>query len=206
MPALLLPLIAGTVVAATPITKEPWFEFRDYPMKAFEKSAEGVTRFELLISPEGKIVDCKILSSSGNAELDETTCYLTRKRAQFRPARGENGAPAWGVYRSQALWALPDHRLIAPPAPDLEVSVNKLPDGAKQPPAVKLAYAVDPQGNTSSCTMMPSSLQQPKVMIDVGCRELLGSEKGKPVVGPSGQPVSAIKSGAVLFRAEPGSD
>ena len=203
MPGLLVSLLSGSVVAATPATPQPWFEFTDYPMKAFEKKAEGVTRFELLIAPDGKIADCKILSSSGNAELDKTTCYLTRKRAEFHPAIGPNGAAVWGVFRSQALWALPEHRLLATPAPDLEVSVNKLPQGAKQPPAVKLAYAVDQQGNTSSCTMMPSSLQQPKVMVDVGCRELMGSEKGKPVIGPSGQPVPAVKTGAVLFSAEP---
>ena len=50
-----LSVLAGSVIAATPVTPLPWFEFKDYPMKAFEKSWEGVTRFELLVSPDGKI-------------------------------------------------------------------------------------------------------------------------------------------------------
>ena len=194
-------LLAGTVVAATPETPLPWFEFKDYPMKAFEKNQEGVARFELLISPSGQISNCKILSSSGSEELDKTTCYLAQRRVKFRPARDDSGMSTWGVYRSQAVWAIPDHRLSAPPAPALEVTLNKLPANTTQPAAVKLAYAVDANGNRSSCTMMPDSLRQPQLLVDVACKQLLGSEDHKPVLGPGGQPVPAVVTGAVLFKA-----
>lgn len=195
-------LLAGSVSAASPVTPLPWFEFKDYPMKAFEKKAQGVTRFELLVSPDGAIADCSIVSSSGNAELDKATCYLATKRVKFTPARGEAGTPVWGIYRSQALWALPENRLSAPPAPDLEISLNKLPEGAKEPAAVKLAYAVDPNGNPSSCTLMPSSLKQPQLLVDLGCKELLKSAPRAPVVAPTGQAVPVVKTGAVLFKPE----
>jgi TonB family protein len=193
-------LLAGSVVAATPETPLPWFEFRDYPMKAFEKNQEGVTRFELLISPDGNIASCKILSSSGHEELDTTTCYLAQKRVKFQPARNGEGQRVWGLYRSQAVWAIPDHRLYAPPAPDLEVTLNQLPANTTKPAAVKLAYAVDASGNRSSCTMMPDSLRQPQVLVDVGCKQLLESADHKPVLGPNGQPVPAVVTGAVLFK------
>ena len=202
MSAFLLSLISGAVVAATPATPQPWFEFRDYPMKAFEQNAEGVARFELLIAPDGQVADCKIVSSSGNAELDKASCFLASKRAKFRPARNSDGQPLWGTYRSQALWALPEHHMISPPAPDLEVSLNALPAGTKEPPAVKLAYSVDQQGNPNpaSCTMIPSSLQQPPLLVQLGCKELLEQTPRTPVVSPSGQPVAAVKTGAVLFK------
>ncbi|HWI75739.1 MAG TPA: energy transducer TonB [Sphingomicrobium sp.] len=193
-------LIAGSVVAATPVTPLPWFEFRDYPMKAFDKNQEGVTRFQLLVSPEGSIESCKVTSSSGHDELDTTTCYLAQKRVKFQPARDAEGRAVWGIYRSQAVWAIPDHRLYAPPAPDLEVTLNKLPDNAVKPTAVKLAYAVDANGTPSSCTMMPDSLRQPQVLVDVGCKQLLESADHKPVLGPTGQPVPAVVTGAVLFK------
>lgn len=195
-------LLAGSVSAATPVTPLPWFEFTDYPMKAFEKKAEGVTRFELLVAPDGAIADCAIVSSSGNAELDRTTCFLATKRVKFNPARGDSGTPMWGVYRSQALWALPENRISAPPAPDLEISINRLPDGAEEPAAVKLAYAVDQSGNASSCTLMPSSLKQPQVLVELGCAELLKRAPRTPVVAPSGQAVPVVKTGAVLFKPE----
>ncbi len=195
-----LVLLAGSVVAATPATPLPWFEFRDYPMKAFEKNQEGITRFQLLVSPDGSIANCKVFSSSGHEELDKTTCFLAEKRVKFRPALDPDGRAVWGVYRSQAIWAIPDHRLYAPPAPDLEVTLNKLPDNTVKPAAVKLAYAVDASGNPSSCTMMPDSLRQPQVLIDLGCKQLLESADHKPVIGPNGQPVPAVVTGAVLFK------
>ena len=53
MPGLVLSMLASSLVAATPASPEPWFEFKDYPMQAFEKQWEGVTKFELLIAPDG---------------------------------------------------------------------------------------------------------------------------------------------------------
>lgn len=196
----ILALVSGTVTAAAPITPLPWFEFRDYPMRAFEKNWEGVTKFELLVAPDGRIAGCTIISSSGHEELDKTSCFLASKRVTFRPATGPGGQPQWGVYRTQALWALPDRKINAAPGPDLEISLNKLPDGVTHPAAVKLAYAVDARGNASSCTVMPSSLRQPDVLVEIGCKELLQSANGKPVIGPGGQPVAAVKTGAVLFN------
>jgi TonB family protein len=198
--SLTVSLFAGSVVAATPITPLPWFEFRDYPMKAFEKQWEGVTNFELLVAPDGKIADCKVISSSGYEELDKATCYLSARRVKFRPAKDTQGGPVWGVYRSQAVWALPERFIDAPPPPDLEVSVNALPEGAKEPPAVKVAYAVDQQGNPSACTIMPSSLPQPEILVEIACKELLGRIAGNPVMSPGGHAVPAVKTGAVLFN------
>lgn len=195
-----LSMLAGAVIAATPLTPAPWFTFDDYPMKAFEKKQQGVTLFELLVTPQGAVAQCNVVKSSGSEELDKTTCYLATKRAQFTPARGSDGQALYGVYRSQALWAIPENRIVANAGPDLEISVNQLPAGTTQPPVVKLAYAVDAQGVPSQCTLMPSSLKQPAVLVDLGCRELLSKVRGA-VVGPAGQPVPAVKSAAVRFNS-----
>mgnify|MGYP000094197946 FL=1 len=198
-----LSLLAGAVIAASPVTPSPWFEFEDYPMNSFERKHEGVTYFELLVAPDGSVAKCTVTKSSGHEELDSTTCHLASKRARFNPARDDSGQAMFGVYRSLAIWALPDNSIPAAGGPDLEVSVNKLPAGTVEPPVVKLAYAVDAQGNASSCTLHPSSLKQPKVLIELGCKELLARAGGAPVVGPSGLPVPAVKTAAVKFA--PGS-
>lgn len=195
-----LSMLAGAVIAATPLTPASWFTFDDYPMKAFEKKQEGVTQFELLISPQGKVEQCNIVASSGSEELDKTTCYLATRRAQFNPARGPDGQPVFGVYRSQALWAIPENKISSTAGPDLEISLNQLPAGTAEPPVVKLAYAVDAQGKASSCTEMPTSLKQPAVLVELGCKELL-SKSGGAVLGPAGQPVAAVKTAAVRFSA-----
>jgi TonB family protein len=202
MPGLLISILASSVIAATPATPQPWFNFaEDYPMKAFENRWEGVTAFELLIAPDGQVARCTVTKSSGHELFDARTCLIAQKRARFNPARGSNGQPVYGVYRSEAVWALPEHKVNGTAGPDLEINLNKLPAGTTEPAAVKLAYAVDPEGKTSECTVMPTSLRQPQVLVDIGCKELLNREAGKPVIGLSGQPVSAVKSGAVRFKS-----
>jgi TonB family protein len=205
MPAILLSLLSGAVVAAKPLTPLPWFTFDDYPMRAFEKKLEGVTKFDLLVAPDGSIANCKVTQSSGHEQLDRTTCFLAGKRVKFVPAKDSDGRPAYGVYRSQAVWVLPERQMIdANPGPDLEVNLNHLPEGATEPPVVKLAYSVDVQGNPSSCSLMQSSQYQPQVLVDLGCKELLQSVPRSPVIGPAGQPVEAVKTGAVMFKTGSG--
>lgn len=202
MPGLLVSMLASSVIAATPTTPQPWFNFaEDYPMKAFENRWEGVTAFELLIAPDGQVSRCTVTKSSGHELFDARTCLIAQKRARFNPARASGGQPVWGVYRSEAVWALPEHKVNGTAGPDLEINLNKLPAGTTEPAAVKVAFAVDPQGKTSECTVMPTSLRQPQVLVEIGCKELLNRESGKPVIGPSGQPVSAVKSGAVRFKS-----
>jgi TonB family protein len=204
MPGILLSMLASSVVAATPATPQPWFEFKDYPMQAFEKKMEGVTQFELLIAKDGTVADCSVTRSSGFSILDERTCFLATKRAKFRPARGPNGELEYGVYRSQAVWVFPERQMLgANPGPDLEVSLNQLPAGTIDPPVVKLAYAVDAQGNASSCSLMRSAPAQPQVLVDVGCKELLENVSHAPVRTPAGQPVPVVKTAAVKFKAGP---
>lgn len=106
-----LSLLAGAVIAASPVTPAPWFEFEDYPMKSFERKQEGVTYFELLVAPDGSVARCTITKSSGHEELDDTTCRLASKRARFSPARDDSGQAMYGVYRSLAIWALPDNTI-----------------------------------------------------------------------------------------------
>lgn len=211
MPGLLL--LAGAVVAASPLTPMPWFEFHDYPTKAFEKKAEGVTRFDLLVSPEGKIADCKVTVSSGNEDLDKRTCFLAGRRARFAPATDESGRPVFGVVRSQAVWKIPVDTLEGvvrtpetqlsnlAPGPDLEVNLNRLPEGTTEPAVVKLAYSVDTRGNPTSCSLMRLAQHQPKMLVDLGCRELLQRLPHTPVLDPSGQAVPAVKTAAVKFNA-----
>jgi TonB family protein len=195
-----LPLLLGSVVAATPTSPPPWFSFTDYPQKAFDKEWQGTTNFALLIAPDGRVAKCSILKSSGHELLDRETCRLARGRARFAPATGADGAPAYGVYRSQVVWARPDREGVNPDVgPDLELTVAQLPGGTKQPIGVMLAYMVDARGNPSSCTALPASRGQPQTLVDLACREWLSRAVRAPVTGPANEPVSAVQTAAVQF-------
>jgi TonB family protein len=198
-------LLLTTLTAAAPAGKLPWFEFHDYPMKAFEKHWEGVTRFDLLVDPNGRVANCSINQSSGHEDLDKTTCSLASFRARFAPARGPDGEPAYGVYRSQAIWVIPEHSLPnTEPGPDLQVSLSKLPQGTIDPPAVQLAYMVDQQGRISECGLLGGSPVQPPALVDVACRELASRLPQMAAKTSDGRSVAAVRTAAVLFTVSSG--
>jgi periplasmic protein TonB len=67
------------------------FSADDYPASAQSAGAEGTTRASLTIGPDGRVVGCNIIQSSGNGALDSATCNILRRRAKFVPARDSNG-------------------------------------------------------------------------------------------------------------------
>lgn len=195
-------LMLASVLAAAPATPLPWFNFDDYPQKAFDREWKGLAIFEVVIAPDGRPVDCKITRSTGHDILDRQTCFVAMKRARFSPARGPDGAPAYGTYRGLVNWHRPDRQAMQGyPGPDLEITVASLPAGTSRPPAVKLAYFVDAKGNPSSCTVMPESLPQPRVLADAACSGLIGKLPHTPVSANNGA-VPAVRTAAVLFNVD----
>ena len=198
-------LLFASVTAAAPTKKLPWFEFHDYPMKAFEKHEQGVTRFDLLVDPAGRAVNCTIEKSSGYPVLDQETCKMAVFRSRFAPARDPDGQPVYGVFRTQAVWAFPDETLPnTEPGPDLQVDVNMLPQGTVHPAVVKLAYLVDQQGRVSACGPLRGERAQPQTLVDLGCREVTSRLPAEPGKTADGQAVAAVRTAAVEFTV-PGS-
>ena len=81
---------------------------RDYPRAAGEQGASGTVGVRYTVSEQGRVTDCFVTHSSGNAELDTTTCRLIRERFRFEPSRDARGRPvesmivenhSWGVRR-----------------------------------------------------------------------------------------------------------
>lgn len=195
-------LLVNAVIAAAPATPLPWYEFDDYPMKAFDRAYQGTTTFAVLVDPSGRPTDCSILKSSGHEELDRQSCWVAMRRVKFSPAISPDGQKSYGLYRTQVVWARPDQQAVqSDPGPDLEIMLNALPEGTKQPAAVKLAYFVDANGAPSSCTALPESQQQPKVLVDAACKAVLEKTGLQPVVAGSGK-VPAVKTAAVLFTVD----
>jgi TonB family protein len=195
-------LMLASVIAAAPASPLPWYNFDDYPQKAFDREWKGTAIFEVLVTPEGKPADCKITLSTGYEILDKQTCFVAMKRARFSAARGPDGFPAYGTYRGLVKWHRPDQEnLQGEPGPDLEIKLASLPPGYTTPPAVKLSYFVDAQGNPSNCTVLPESLPQPQSLLDAACSELFSKIPRAPVTANAG-PVPAVKTAAVLFSVD----
>ena len=69
------------------------FSADDYPAAAQSAGAEGTAQASLTVGPDGRVIGCNLIRSSGNSSLDSATCNILRRRAKFTPARDSNGNP-----------------------------------------------------------------------------------------------------------------
>lgn len=83
-----------------------WVSNDDYPSRAIREEAQGTVRFTLTVGPDGRVSDCQVTGSSGNATLDETACRLLRQRGRFDPKLDANGNPTSGTWSSSFRWQL----------------------------------------------------------------------------------------------------
>jgi protein TonB len=83
------------------------FSADDYPASAQAAGAEGTAQAELTIGPDGRVVGCNLIKSTGNGALDSATCNILRRRAKFTPARDSNGNPTTDTYTTPPIrWQL----------------------------------------------------------------------------------------------------
>lgn len=60
-----------------------WFTDLDYPAVARGSGAEGKVSVVLNVDSSGRVDGCRVTTSSGNASLDQTTCWLAQRRGRF---------------------------------------------------------------------------------------------------------------------------
>lgn len=104
------PLRPGDPVQrATPVVPLPsLFSDDDYPAAALRAEEEGVVGYRMEIDREGRVARCDIVSSSGSASLDSTTCRLIQARARFRPARTAKGKKTGDSIYGRIWWRFPE--------------------------------------------------------------------------------------------------
>jgi protein TonB len=79
---------------------------QDYPRAAKRARAEGVVAVRFVVETDGRVGECAVLRSSGNDDLDSTTCRLIRKRFRYRPATDPAGHPVRDSVSSTFEWRL----------------------------------------------------------------------------------------------------
>jgi periplasmic protein TonB len=63
----------------------------DYPREAYNAHASGTVYLRFIVGANGRVTNCTVTKSSGNADLDNTTCRLIMERFRYRPTRDRNG-------------------------------------------------------------------------------------------------------------------
>ena len=85
-------------------------EDRDYPRGAYHEQIGGVVVTRLAIGADGRVTRCTVNRSSGNRELDETTCRLIEQRFRFAPARDAAGRAVASEFGWRQTWWLEGRR------------------------------------------------------------------------------------------------
>lgn len=77
---------------------------RDYPAGASRRNAGGTVVAHFDVQPDGRVAGCRVVQSSGNPDLDATTCRLIEARFRYTPARDAAGNPVADVAGWRQDW------------------------------------------------------------------------------------------------------
>ncbi|WP_235523016.1 TonB family protein [Novosphingobium sp. Leaf2] len=117
----------------------------DYPATAVAQQTEGAVGFTVQVDPNGRVSHCAVTTSSGNEELDVTTCNLVTLRAMFDPARDRKGRAIASTYSTRVVWKMNDPR----PAPEPMNFVS--------------TFILETDGTVSDCKVEGSPMTAPQV-------------------------------------------
>ena len=65
--------------------------YTDLPRALWDAHAAGLVTYRATIGTNGRLSDCRVTRTSGNAALDTATCALAVRHVRFRAARDEHG-------------------------------------------------------------------------------------------------------------------
>ena len=82
-----------------------WVTANDYPTHRY---IEGTAKAELMVGINGRITQCDIVQSAGDAALDKATCRNLSRRARFIPAKNDIGEAVSGTYSVTTRWEIPE--------------------------------------------------------------------------------------------------
>ena len=86
---------------------------KDYPKALREANISGTTVTEIAVGIAGRANGCRVIRTSGNRELDTTTCRLIMERFRFKPARNAAGQAVPSQIEYEQEWDAPP-----PPPPE----------------------------------------------------------------------------------------
>lgn len=78
----------------------------DYPKSATAAKQGGTVTAHFTVGTDGRPSNCRVVKSSGNADIDATTCRLIEQRFRYEPARNKAGQPIPDVTGWQQTWWL----------------------------------------------------------------------------------------------------
>ncbi|HVQ09320.1 MAG TPA: energy transducer TonB [Allosphingosinicella sp.] len=81
----------------------------DYPRSALRTATQGRVIVRLAVSAAGRATECTIVATSGNSDIDATTCRVILARGRFQAGLDAAGRPVDVRMISTVTWRLPQH-------------------------------------------------------------------------------------------------
>lgn len=78
----------------------------DYPRDALRRGIGGTVGLRFTVGVKGRVTDCTVTRSSGNADLNSTTCRVIRERFRYEPSRDARGRPVPDTVEGEHLWSV----------------------------------------------------------------------------------------------------
>ncbi|MDQ4419759.1 energy transducer TonB [Sphingobium sp. DEHP117] len=168
-------LLASSVIAVPQTDPRTWLDPDDYPKSSIISDKEGALTVALEVDEKGQPSACKVIVTSAEPDLDDLTCALIMKRAQFVSAKDKFGHPTTSTFTQKVTWRIPRDKLITQ--------------------GFKLTFVVDTKGRLSGCEKVEygerdDDLRCDPQMIDEIALQMLPS------------PLSSYKSLSLLLAME----
>ena len=85
-----------------------WVSSDDYPASSLRRESQGTSAITWDINEQGRVENCRVTSSSGDADLDEAACRSITRRGRYTPAVDQNGNPIRSSQSRRIVWRLPE--------------------------------------------------------------------------------------------------
>lgn len=79
----------------------------DVPDWTLERGFHGIVRMRYHVGTDGRVSDCRVVGTSGSAEMDAITCRVVERRFRYRPWRDADGRPVPSTVLRDQEWDIP---------------------------------------------------------------------------------------------------
>jgi periplasmic protein TonB len=94
----------GTGAGVTPVKLVRNLTHADYRRLTGGRLRAGSAALALRVDRQGRVDSCRVVRSSGNAQVDAGICGLIEQRLRFEPARDPQGRPISSSINYMATW------------------------------------------------------------------------------------------------------
>ena len=190
--------LGASLVAAPELDSRKLLD--EYPVFALQKRWSAAVYLELLIGPDGRVIDCTPMETYGSEDFASMFCGIVAK-VRAVPAKDLEGNPTFGVVRTTIKMAIPGSRQgeliekLPAGAPDIELETRSLPGISESSVLTSITVAVDEAGRVVGCQ---TTDEEHSRYGQAACQQV-GSMALPAMVDKAGKQISYVRSLGVRF-------